>query len=525
MPITDVFRLNSIKAELEAVTKERDTLRATLVGTERLSHAELTVAIAQLHEQHAASQQALAALEAEVAKKQQGLAQQLAALDKQADAKRAELNREFAAKRRELVEMDETILLQSFGLYTPRYALASAEAYQARLEQVRAMQAAMVKAGTAAAASQTWTVNNSAREGAQMVKDYVKLILRAFNTECEDSIAGVKFNNVDNVEKRIRKAFETLNKLGSRMHIAIAPVYLNLKIEELFLCHEHQVTKQVEREEQRQLRERLREEQRVAREIEELKQKVDKEATHFTRALEKVAGQLARATTEAERALLDRERAAIEAQIAQIARTRQDILNREQNTRAGHVYIISNVGAFGEQVYKIGVTRRLDPEERVAELGDASVPFGFDIHALIFSDDAPALEAALHRAFEERRLNLINRRREFFRVTLDEIRHVVRTSFAKPVEFIALADAPEYRQSLALRRGELPALPAELPADAVLAPSAPSAPLAAPTPLPPATPAVPAPTGSLFAPRPLREPADAPALPAAPCSVVLPPPH
>jgi hypothetical protein len=138
--------------------------------------------------------------------------------------------------------------------------------------------------------------------------------------------------------------------------------------------------------------------------------------------------------------------------LAEIEQNKQDILNREQNTRAGYVYIISNVGSFGENVYKIGVTRRLDPQDRIDELGDASVPFKFDIHATIFSDDAPALEDALHQAFEHRRLNAINRRREFFNVTLKEIEEVVKTNFNKPVEFIELADAVEYRESLALKQ-------------------------------------------------------------------------
>ncbi len=128
------------------------------------------------------------------------------------------------------------------------------------------------------------------------------------------------------------------------------------------------------------------------------------------------------------------------------------MINWEEHTRAGYVYIISNIGSFGENIYKIGVTRRLDPTERVDELGDASVPFSFDIHATIFSDDAPALENAIHKAFEHRRMNMINYRREFFNVTLDEIENVVKTNFEKPVEFIRLPDASEYRQSIKTTR-------------------------------------------------------------------------
>jgi hypothetical protein len=195
----------------------------------------------------------------------------------------------------------------------------------------------------------------------------------------------------------------------------------------------------------------MREEAKLLREIEEMKLKIGKEEKHFTRALETINARLLKATDDTERALLESEKANIEQKLVEVEKNKQDIWNREQNTRAGYVYIISNVGSFGEHIYKIGVTRRFDPQERVDELGDASVPFDFDIHALIFSDDAPALETALHKAFEKRRLNMINRRREFFNVTLEEIEAVVRKNFNKPVEFIVLADAAEYRQSLILK--------------------------------------------------------------------------
>jgi hypothetical protein len=328
----------------------------------------------------------------------------------------------------------------------------NSDAYKARLEQVRKQQEDLVKNGRAASASTAWTVNNSQKEGERMTKDYVKLILRSFNNECDASIVGVKFNNVDSIEKRIRKAFETLNTLGKRMTISIAPSYLDLKLQELHLCYEYQVKKQQEKEEQKLLREQMREEAKVQREIEEMKLKVAKEEKHFAKALETVNAQMLRASTDAERQLLEQEKAGLLKQLAELEKTRQDIQYREQNTRAGYVYIISNVGSFGEHVYKIGVTRRLEPQERIDELGDASVPFDFDIHALIFSDDAPSLENAIHKAFEKRRLNMINRRREFFYVTLDEIKQVVTTSFRKPVEFIELADAQEFRQSLVLKQ-------------------------------------------------------------------------
>ena len=370
----------------------------------------------------------------------------------------AELNQQVAAKKRDLIVLDDEILLQSFAIYTPKYDLENSEAYKKKLDQIRQQQAAMVKENKAAYATQNWTINNNAKEGERMVKDYIKLILRSFNNECDASIINVKFNNVDSIEKKIRKAFETLNKLGQRMTITIATGYLNLKLQELYLCHEYQVKKQQEKEEQKRLREQMREEAKLLREIEEQKLKLEKEEKHFNKAFKLVQVQLERAESDAEKDALQRELATIRQKLAELEKNKLTVQYREQNTRAGYVYVISNLGAFGENVYKIGVTRRLDPLERVDELGDASVPFDFDVHALIFSDDAPALENALHKTFESRRLNLINRRREFFHVSLNEIAQVVKNNFSKPVEFTLLADAAEYRQSLVLKGVSVPTI-------------------------------------------------------------------
>ena len=330
--------------------------------------------------------------------------------------------------------------------------MENSEIYKHRLDQVRGKQKEMIKAGTAAFGSTDWTVNNSKKEGQRMVKDYVKIILRSFNDECDTSISNVKFSNISTMEKKINKSFEALNKLGQRMSISLSPQYLKLKLEELYLVHEYKVKKQEEKEEQKLLRAQMREEAKVMKEIEELKLKVEKEEKHFNNAIASLNEQIQKAETEAEREALEKEKIEIEGHLAEIEKDKQDIVNREKNTRAGYVYIISNIGSFGENIYKIGVTRRLDPTERVYELGDASVPFNFDIHATIFSEDTPALENALHKAFEHKQLNLVNLRREFFKVTLDEIEEVVKKSFNKPVEFTKVADADQYRESEALRK-------------------------------------------------------------------------
>jgi hypothetical protein len=238
------------------------------------------------------------------------------------------------------------------------------------------------------------------------------------------------------------------------MTITISSNYLNLKIQELYLVYEYQVKKQEEKEEQIRIRDEMREEAKLLKEIEDIKSRIEKEEKHFNNALQFLNERLSKAQTESDRILLEQEKANIEKSLAQIEINKQDVLKREQNTRAGYVYIISNIGSFGKNIFKIGVTRRLEPKDRIDELGDASVPFRFDIHAMIFSEDAPALEAALHKTFEHRRLNMINFRREFFKASLEEIENAVRNNFAKPVEFVKLPDAAEYWQSIKLR-GEI----------------------------------------------------------------------
>ena len=233
------------------------------------------------------------------------------------------------------------------------------------------------------------------------------------------------------------------------MDISIKHAYLNLKVEELRLAFEYQQKKQEEKEAQKAARAEMREAARLQKEIEAQRKKIEKEQTHYQTAYDRLMKQLEHSPDD--EALLSK-KAELENQLKDIDKAIKDIDYREANQRAGYVYVISNIGAFGPDVYKIGMTRRLDPQDRVDELGDASVPFNFDVHAMIFSDDAPALETALHKAFEDRKLNMVNTRREFFHVTLNEIKDVVKKNFDKTVEFIDVPDAEQYRISLKMQQ-------------------------------------------------------------------------
>lgn len=435
MGFTDIFKGKQYKSELETLKQKYEDLQSLL--TPEMQNAQtLQAFIRDLENQKSTLQSALDNME----------------LDKQ--KKKSEIGRldsEINIKKKEIIELDDQILLQDFGMYTPVYNLMNSEAYKDRLTVIRQQQKNMIKNDTACLYPKNMTLDGSASKGKKLVKDNVKQILRSFNNECDAVIDKVKFNNIESIRKKIEKSFNDLNKMNSSMKISIVPKYLSLKLEELNLCYEYAVKKQEEKEEQKRIREQLREEAKLQKEIEEARKTIEKEKSHYQNALKKLDAKLSSASDE-EKAELEEKRQEILSHLEEIQKSIEDIDYREANKRAGYVYIISNIGSFGENVYKIGMTRRLEPTERVDELGDASVPFNFDIHAMIFSDDAPALESALHKAFESRKVNMVNQRREFFNVTLDEIEEVVKKNFDKTVEFTRIAPAEQYRESIMLRK-------------------------------------------------------------------------
>lgn len=346
--------------------------------------------------------------------------------------------------REDIVVLEDEVLVQEFGLYKPQFNFASALDYKEELAKIRRKQKDLIKSGNAVKGNMNWQVNGSLAKGRKMVSDTQKLLLRAFNNECDDIVEKVKYTNFDASLNRIYKSSEAISKLGTVMSISISQLYIDAKVKELRLAFEYQQKKQEEKESARAAREEQREQAKVLREIEQQKNKLEKEQNHYQSAYEKVLKQLLDNPDDTE--LLLKKDNLLE-KLQDIEKAFSDIDYRQANMKAGYVYVISNIGAFGENVYKIGMTRRLEPQDRIDELGSASVPFKFDVHAMIFSDDAPALEAALHKAFDDKKINMVNQRKEFFRVSLDEIKEVVRKNFDKTVEFIDVPDAEQYRIS------------------------------------------------------------------------------
>lgn len=220
------------------------------------------------------------------------------------------------------------------------------------------------------------------------------------------------------------------------MDIQISQQYHDLRVRELELTADYLEVQAQQKEREREEKERLREERRAQQEMERERERLEKERQHHANALAalEVKG-------DAEGA------ARLEAQLAEIDQRIEDVDYRAANIRAGYVYVISNLGSFGESVVKIGMTRRLDPMDRIRELGDASVPFKYDTHALFFSQDAVGIESKLHERLTEQRVNQVNRRREFFYATPGQVKQLLSELTGELLEYTELPEALEFRQS------------------------------------------------------------------------------
>ena len=365
-------------------------------------------------------------------RRRDALLQEVAALDQQVREARATI-----------VETDELRLLQEVGYYQFRHPLDDVLSSKQHLDDLRAKIKEAISKRTAVHGKSGWMVNGSLKEGAALVRQFSDLMLRTYNIEADNCVRTVRAHTVDTAKKRLERTREAIVKNGSTMGVAIDENYHALRLEELQLTADHHLRVEQEKEDAREERQRLREEAKAQEEFKRRKKDLLKEQAHYQSLLDR-----SRLNGDEAGLLEARER------LAEITESIEEVEEMAANTRVGYVYVISNVGAFGDRVVKIGMTRREDPMQRVYELGSASVPFKFDVHALVFSHDAVSLETALHREFDQHRVNRVNRRREFFRVSLAEVRAaLVKVGTNHVVEFRELAEAPEWRQSQTQQSG------------------------------------------------------------------------
>lgn len=366
-------------------------------------------------------------------------------LKAEADGLRREidaLRHERARLQQEVVETRDDAILQEVGVYRYSHPLDSAATYKAQLDGLKASIGQAARTGTAISSTTTWQVNGSAAEGRKMVTDISKLLLRAYNNEADTAVRGLKPYALPRAVERLDKSRAAISRLGRSMSIEVTDYYHQLRLHELRLTADFLAKQAEEKEREREARARLREEEQVRREIEREQARLQKEREHYFRALDRL-----RSGTADPQAIAE-----LEQQLASVDASIRDVEQRAANVRAGYVYVISNIGAFGPSMVKVGMTRRLDPQDRVRELGDASVPFLFDTHALVFSNDAVALEQQLHRALETRRVNRVNTRREFFNATPAEVRELLGQFKGAELSFVEQPEALEWHQSVNMSR-------------------------------------------------------------------------
>ncbi|HEV7482492.1 MAG TPA: DUF4041 domain-containing protein [Solirubrobacterales bacterium] len=354
-----------------------------------------------------------------------------------AKLQKTELERQIAELNQQVVVTEETALLQEAGVYDYHHPLSDSVEYQEALKAVREQVKAMTrKDGGAVRGATQWTVNGSLPQGRKMVRDFSKLMLRAYNAEADNLVRSLKPYKLDAAKERLTKVVATIARLGRTMDIHISGPYHELREYELELTADYRQKLAEEKEREREEKEQLREERKAQQEMERERARLEKERQHYLNALESL-----REKGDAEAV------ARHEAELERIQRAIDDVDYRAANIRAGYVYVISNVGSFGEGVVKIGLTRRLDPSERVRELGDASVPFRFDTHALLFSKDAVGIEASLHQRLAACRVNRINTRREFFYATPAEVKAHLLDVAGELLSYEETPEALEFRQS------------------------------------------------------------------------------
>ena len=349
------------------------------------------------------------------------------------------LRKEIIETKKSLIETQEIAMLQEVGVYQYTSILDTSEGYSDKITEIRSkIKERNITNGGAITAAQGWTVNGSTTEGAKMIKEFSKLMLRAYNGEVDDALRTLKPYKLEAAIDRVNKVEDSIEKLGKTMLIAIDDAYHQLRISEIKLTADYLAMKEEEKEKQKEEKLRLKEEEKAQKEFEKEREKLNKELSHHQAVLAKAdeTGNVI-AAEEAK------------AKIAEVQNGISGVEERAANIRTGYVYVISNIGSFGEQVLKIGLTRRLDPEERIQELSDASVPFKFDTHAIIFSADAVSLEKQLHQELESHRVNKVNARKEFFRVTPALVKELLtRLSTEGILTYKEEAEAPEWRISV-----------------------------------------------------------------------------
>lgn len=334
---------------------------------------------------------------------------------------------------------------EAYGLYDRVLPLENSVIYKKKIDEIREKEKELIKSKSAIITKAKWQVNNSSREGSKLINRMSKIALRAFNGECDAVIESIKsYSKIESKKNKITIIFNTINELINTLHQSISSEYLQLKFEELEVVFEYENALATEREELKKQREIERDEELARREFLQEIKRIEKEKTHYSNEIEKMIADM-KESQNTEKVKFQEKISALEKKLAELTKKQEDFQNRFAN-KAGYVYIISNVGSFGNGIYKIGTTRRIDPFERINELSNASVPFKFDHFAVIFSENCYELEHSLHKRFEKNRVNKINLWKEYFKIDRKELEQEL-SKIDSTVRINNEPTAFEYKQS------------------------------------------------------------------------------
>jgi hypothetical protein len=339
--------------------------------------------------------------------------------------------------QRSIIDVNAVAELQAVGLFDYEHPAQSSADLATELETVRYEIKNRIRDKTAVSTKVQFTFNNSQAQGRKFVNDMSKVLLRAYNAEAENAIKTTRAGNLAVAQKRLSTAAEQIARSGAMIELRIEAGYHELRLREIALANDHLQALAREKELERDRRAELREQAKAEAELRKAKETLEKEKSHYLATLAALES-----NGDAEGATRMR------AKLEDVERALADVDYRVANIRAGYVYVISNIGAFGERMVKIGMTRRLEPMDRVNELGDASVPFRFDVHALFFADDAVGIETMLHQRFAAERVNKVNLRREFFYTTPDDVLTALKSHSIELVEYEVTPAAEEFRASM-----------------------------------------------------------------------------
>lgn len=448
MPIKDVLKSAEYKNELRKLKK--------FLTPEMLE-------LKELHDKRIELMDKLQNQKKEYALKLRALSNNMESLSKQEDDIRDEikdLNKVIVAKKREIFTLDDEILMYAFGLYAPQYDYATSQQYKDKIKRVRDRQKELLKDNQVfeevVEGEEDETQIRSRRsldeEDEKVIEctELLKIIIKSFNIECDDCVKKVDFKNVDVILERLDNYYEQINESILELKVKVKRSYLNLKKQEIRLAHEY--AKKLNREKQDEADELVR-----RQEEENLKQEKQRESENLNNEEEKLKKDLKK--YQSILAITPQERKGLV--LEQIEKTKEGLKNIEKNrqfltyvnsnTKAGFVYVVSNIGVFGEDIYHVGMTRSLNPDEVIGRIGAGALPYQYDAHAMVFSTDAEELKNTVVASLAPYRMNLVNTTRDFFNVSLKEIIVQLRKKHKKPIECAEYPQAEEYRISEKMR--------------------------------------------------------------------------